>query len=183
MSDPATVMLPASGWMTLRQASELLGAHTNTIRRWVDSGAIGSYRTPGGHRRLAQHDVQALAGDGLEAASEQPVLDEGSVKLIESTLRGEISGRECCLQLRALGRECGREAARTGTRLAELLAEHAGVRRSIASLVGGDRGSGVALDEQRRWADSLADALLMGISEGIDTIPERVSAARVRRTR
>jgi hypothetical protein len=52
-ADAATATIPVSGWMMLRQTSELLGPHTNTVRRWVDSGAIGLYWTLGGHRRVA----------------------------------------------------------------------------------------------------------------------------------
>lgn len=186
MSDQATTVAPADGWMTLLQASKLLGAHRNTVRRWVDSGAIGSYRTLGGHRRVAQRDVEALAGDDAAAATaalEGAELDEATVELIESTLRGDLSGRECRLRLRTLGRERGREAASAGTGIAELLTEHGGVRRAIAHLVGHSGESSVALDEHRRWTDGLSDALLMGLSEGIDTIPERAGSLRMRRTR
>lgn len=186
MSDQATAVVPASGWMTLLQESELLGAHTNTVRRWVDSGAIGSYRTLGGHRRVAQRDVEALASDGAAAAEaelEGAALDEATVELIESTLRGEVSGRECRLRLRTLGRERGRAATSAGTGVVELLAEHGGVRRAIAHLVGHSGESRVALDEHRRLTDGLADALLMGLSEGIDTIPERAGSLRMRRAR
>jgi hypothetical protein len=52
-ADAATATIPVSGWIMLRQTSELLGPHTNTVRRWVDSGAIGLYWTLGGHRRVA----------------------------------------------------------------------------------------------------------------------------------
>lgn len=186
MADEATATIPVSGWMTLRQASELLGAHTNTVRRWVDSGAIGSYRTLGGHRRVAERDVQALAGDdsaGTDQRLDAATLDEATIGLIEATLQGDVSGRDCRLRLQELGRERGREAAHAGTRLADLLANHAGVRRAIAGLVGHDSGLGVALDERHRWANSLADALLIGLSEGIDTIPERAGMVRMRRTR
>ena len=186
MSDQTTAMLPASGWMTLLQASKLLGAHTNTVRRWADSGAIGSYRTLGGHRRLAERDVHALSEDGATVAERQldaAMLDGATVGLIEATLRGEVSGRECRLRLRAVGRERGREAASAGTRLTDLLAGHAGTRRAIAGLVSGDGGAAATVDERQRWANSLSDALLMGLSEGIDTIPERVGPVRMRRAR
>lgn len=187
MSQQATATLQVRHWMTLSEASVLLGAHMNTVRRWVDAGAIGSYRTAGGHRRVAQRDVVALAGAESVAdasvAQMTQVLDEPTVGVIEATLRGEVSVIECRLRLRALGRERGRAATSTGTGLAELLADHTEVRRSIAGLVGRDGGSGVAMEERGRWADGLADALLMGLSEGIDTIPERVSAVRTRRPR
>lgn len=184
MSDSATAALPASGWMTLQQAGELLGAHTNTVRRWVDSGVIGSYRTLGGHRRVARQDVRALAKDAVrssEAGFQGEGLTEPLAKLISTTLRGDLSIRECRMRLRALGRERGREAT-TGMRLPELLASHADARRSIAALIRREAGTGTAANEQRVWADSLTDELLLGLSEGIDTIPERVTVTRRRRT-
>ncbi|MDQ7029443.1 MAG: helix-turn-helix domain-containing protein [Ardenticatenia bacterium] len=39
-------------WLTLREASELLGIHPSTLRRWSDDGKIPFVRTPGGHRRF-----------------------------------------------------------------------------------------------------------------------------------
>ncbi|MGQ4834647.1 MAG: MerR family transcriptional regulator, partial [Candidatus Asgardarchaeia archaeon] len=36
---------------TLKQASEILGAHPKTIQRWDREGKIRVVRTPGGRRR------------------------------------------------------------------------------------------------------------------------------------
>ncbi|MFQ6057743.1 MAG: recombinase family protein [Anaerolineae bacterium] len=47
-------------WLSLQQASELLGVHPATLRQWADRGKIRVFRTPGGHRRFAEEDVQAL---------------------------------------------------------------------------------------------------------------------------
>jgi excisionase family DNA binding protein len=184
MSESATTTLPASSWMTLQQAGELLGAHTNTVRRWVDSGVIGSYRTLGGHRRLARQDVRALAKDSAqstEANFSSDSLAKPAAELVSATLHGDLSARECRMRLRQLGRELGREAS-AGMRLPELLASHASTRRAIADLIRREASFGLALDERRVWADSLADALLLGLSEGMDTIPERANAIRARRT-
>ena len=41
-----------SEWLTLTEASRLLGVHPMTLRSWVDAGLIEAFRTPGGHRRL-----------------------------------------------------------------------------------------------------------------------------------
>ncbi len=41
-----------SEWITLTEASRLLGVHPMTRRGWVDAGLIHAFRTPGGHRRF-----------------------------------------------------------------------------------------------------------------------------------
>lgn len=47
--------------LSLSAASRLLGVHSTTLRRWADAGSIPVYITPGGHRRFARRDVEALA--------------------------------------------------------------------------------------------------------------------------
>jgi excisionase family DNA binding protein len=46
--------------LSLAEASRQLGVHTTTLRRWADAGAIPVYITPGGHRRFARSDIDAL---------------------------------------------------------------------------------------------------------------------------
>jgi excisionase family DNA binding protein len=46
-------------WLSLSEASELLGVHPSTLRRWADSGGIPCLRTPGGHRRFQATDLSA----------------------------------------------------------------------------------------------------------------------------
>jgi excisionase family DNA binding protein len=47
--------------LSLTAASKLLGVHSSTLRRWADAGAVPVYITPGGHRRFARQDIDALA--------------------------------------------------------------------------------------------------------------------------
>jgi len=39
-------------WLSLSEASELIGVHPSTLRRWADAGTIRCTRTAGGHRRF-----------------------------------------------------------------------------------------------------------------------------------
>ncbi len=48
-------------YLSLSAASKLLGVHSTTLRRWADEGAVPVYVTPGGHRRFARRDIEALA--------------------------------------------------------------------------------------------------------------------------
>jgi excisionase family DNA binding protein len=47
-------------WLSLGEASKLLGIHPVTLRIWADTGKMPYTRTPGGHRRFAEEDVLAF---------------------------------------------------------------------------------------------------------------------------
>jgi excisionase family DNA binding protein len=47
-------------WLSIREASRLLGVHIGTVREWADAGVVPSYRTPGGHRRFSSFDLQTF---------------------------------------------------------------------------------------------------------------------------
>ena len=47
-------------WLTLSEAAQFLGVHPSTVRRWTDDGDLHCMRTPGGHRRFLQDDLQAF---------------------------------------------------------------------------------------------------------------------------
>lgn len=47
-------------WVSLREACAILGVNQSTVRRWADMGLVRAFRTPGGHRRLAEGDLLAI---------------------------------------------------------------------------------------------------------------------------
>jgi len=49
-------------WLTLHDASEMLGVATSTLRRWGDAGRVPMKRTLGGHRRFARDQIAQLVG-------------------------------------------------------------------------------------------------------------------------
>ena len=49
-------------WLTLHDASAMLGVATSTLRRWGDAGRVPMKRTLGGHRRFARDQIARLAG-------------------------------------------------------------------------------------------------------------------------
>jgi excisionase family DNA binding protein len=49
-------------WLTLQDASEMLGVAASTLRRWGDAGRVPMKRTLGGHRRFAREQIARLAG-------------------------------------------------------------------------------------------------------------------------
>jgi excisionase family DNA binding protein len=49
-------------WLSLAEASRLLGVHFTTLRRWADAGSAPHFRTPGGHRRFRKADLEQWMG-------------------------------------------------------------------------------------------------------------------------
>ena len=49
-----------TGWLSMGEASALLGVSTATLRRWAAEGRVATFTTPGGHRRFRPSAVQAL---------------------------------------------------------------------------------------------------------------------------
>lgn len=47
-------------WVSLREASDILGVHPSTLRRWSDEGQIEHARTQGGHRRFRRDALEAF---------------------------------------------------------------------------------------------------------------------------
>ena len=56
-------------WLTVTQAARILGVHATTLRRWADDGDVRCLRTPGGHRRFLEDDVNAFLNAGGQPAS------------------------------------------------------------------------------------------------------------------
>jgi excisionase family DNA binding protein len=78
---PRTQM--GSGWMTIHEASNLMGVSPATLRRWSDAGRIRTFTTPGGHRRFSRAAVDALLPD--DAAS-PPDAQQATRSRIEADL-------------------------------------------------------------------------------------------------
>lgn len=53
-------------WLSIRDASRLLGVHIGTVREWADAGILPSYRTPGGHRRFTSYDLRNFIASRLQ---------------------------------------------------------------------------------------------------------------------
>lgn len=57
----STLTRPArSPWLSLGEASRLLGVTPATLRRWADHGDVAAFVTPGGHRRFPRTAIEAL---------------------------------------------------------------------------------------------------------------------------
>jgi excisionase family DNA binding protein len=59
---PPTSTAPTNreDWLTLGEASRILGVDPDTLRRWADNGKIDVFTTPGGHRRFLKTSIDAM---------------------------------------------------------------------------------------------------------------------------
>ena len=87
MSDPKE---ESSHWLSLGEASRLLGVHPGTLRNWADKGHIPFFRTPGGHRRFSEADLQAFieGGQSLVTASQTHLLVQSAVRKTRQEMIG-----------------------------------------------------------------------------------------------
>lgn len=105
-----------AGWLTIRQAAELLGVHPLTLRNWSEKGAVPCLRTPGGHRRYRREDLQRM----LAAPHEDPAAAAAAVQLVRRAVSAALVAPR-------------RSAA--GAALHTIRAElNAGQRRSLAEI-------------------------------------------------
>ncbi|MFC4334991.1 BldC family transcriptional regulator [Salininema proteolyticum] len=58
--------------LTPGEVASMFRVDPKTVTRWAAAGRIGSIRTPGGHRRFRESEVQALLTGELNAASSAP---------------------------------------------------------------------------------------------------------------
>jgi excisionase family DNA binding protein len=78
-----------SDWLTLTEASRLLGVHPMTLRGWVDAGLIAAFRTPGGHRRLHVAELRDFL-DQRRAANQTRALSVTPEKTLQQ-VRAQMS--------------------------------------------------------------------------------------------
>lgn len=67
-------------WLSLREASALIGVHPSTLRRWADTGVIPCTRTPGGHRRFQRAVLTQYLKAG-EPEADQPAPGKTEIAL------------------------------------------------------------------------------------------------------
>jgi excisionase family DNA binding protein len=77
------VAAPDTRWVNLARACAVLGVNESTVRRWADAGQIRCFRTPGGHRRFAESDLQAMI-DGRQTPEHE--LKDAAVSRIQRQL-------------------------------------------------------------------------------------------------
>ena len=52
--------MTGTAWLTLGEASRMLGVDPDTLRRWADNGKVEVLKTPGGHRRFLRVSIEGM---------------------------------------------------------------------------------------------------------------------------
>jgi len=75
-------------WLTLKDASDVLGVHFTTLRTWADNGEIQVFRTPGGHRRFSVTDLRRFLKERVEreASANQPSVIETAIQQVQAEM-------------------------------------------------------------------------------------------------
>ena len=68
----ASATAPTSDWVSIREASALLGVSPATLRRWAEAGEVPAFTTPGGHRRFSRATLAARLPEPPFATSAPP---------------------------------------------------------------------------------------------------------------
>lgn len=131
-------------WLSIHAACALLGVDQSTLRRWSDTGKVPVFRTPGGHRRYARGDLNALVG-GPARPPERPrlspqALTDRSLSAYENAYLRAARERRWYRAYSASGQE---EHRRRGRRLVDLA-----VRFATLASAAGDRPSLLAEGRQ-----------------------------------
>jgi molybdopterin-binding protein len=76
--------------MTPREAAQMLGISYPTIKKFILNGTLKTTKTPGGHHRLSEDNLQAyLAGSGR--SGDPAALSPGSLRVVGiNQLHGEV---------------------------------------------------------------------------------------------
>jgi excisionase family DNA binding protein len=86
-------------WLTLSEASSLLGVHASTLRRWADSGRVPCQRTPGGHRRFSRQRLRPL----FEGSAFPAIREVDAAQARDQAWHAQFEGAGLVDTLRELG--------------------------------------------------------------------------------
>jgi len=88
----------ATEYFTTTQAAQLLSVSADTVLRWVKSGKIASYRTPGGHARIPREAVLELVQADDTHVDTAPAIGGDATHLFcwDFHSDGEQLSESCC---------------------------------------------------------------------------------------
>ena len=185
-------------WLSLGAARRVLEVNESTLRNWADSGALRTYRTPGGHRRFYREDVLSLAQNGQRQDSLQ-MWEDRALRRIRRRLQWNRNStpdwyhsidESSRVRLRLLeevdllGYEYGGEMARLKLSLADAVQAFLFFRNSLLNESDGGQGSAPAIrTASLAWqlVNQIADRVLMAIIHAYQKAPALNSTAKADR--
>src|SRR5262245_31208766 len=117
-------MTQTEEWLSLAEASELLGIHPATLRQWSDEGKIKVFRTPGGHRRFTRCELDRF----LAASQGEQVQPATLARAALSRTRSDIASAPHSWKQSLSEAEVERKR-RTGRQLLGLMVQYMSRRR------------------------------------------------------
>jgi excisionase family DNA binding protein len=127
-----------SPWLSLGEASRLLGITPGTLRRWADRGDVAAFVTPGGHRRFPRTAIESLVPQPRSRRPMLTGLSTSAARVARAYRRPQRSGRPAnAAGMAALNDAERAELGERGRRLLALLLDHLneGARASSSTLV------------------------------------------------
>jgi excisionase family DNA binding protein len=113
-----------SDWVSLGDASRLLGVSTATVRRWADAGRIRPFTTPGGHRRFSRESLVRMLPADRDRRPDLAAAGLTPARLSRAYRRGSTPVVRDSAWLAALGAEDRDVFRQLGRRLAWELVAH-----------------------------------------------------------
>lgn len=125
-SDEHLEIVPAGGWLSIREACAFLGVDQSTLRRWTNDGRVPVFKTPGGHRRYAREDLRALVvGNPRKAVRSRVSRQELTSRTLSAYQDDYLKTAREQKWFRAFGATSQEEHRRIGRRLVDLAIRYA----------------------------------------------------------
>jgi excisionase family DNA binding protein len=115
---------PQSPWLSLGEASRLLGITPGTLRRWADHGDVAAFVTPGGHRRFPRTAIESLIQQPRSRRQLLSGLGTSASRVARAYLRTQHTGDRASASIPVLSETERAELGERGRRLLLLLLDH-----------------------------------------------------------
>ena len=134
-------------WLTLGEASRMLGVAPETLRRWADRGRVASFTTVGGHRRFSRRAMQQLLPANRERRPRLAQLGASPERISRAYREARPkSGGALGAWLSGLDSEEVARFRRLGTGIAESLLAHLDAEEPAEAVAKLDEASRLAAD-------------------------------------
>ncbi|MEZ4506567.1 MAG: helix-turn-helix domain-containing protein [Thermomicrobiales bacterium] len=125
-TDENLEIVPAGGWLSIREACAFLGVDQSTLRRWTNDGRVPVFKTPGGHRRYAREDLRALVvGNPRKTTKSRVSRQELTSRTLSAYQDDYLKTAREQKWFRAFGATSQEEHRRIGRRLVDLAIRYA----------------------------------------------------------
>lgn len=104
-------MIPENDFISVPKAAEKVGVDRRTMWRWVKSGKIRSFVTPGGHHRIQRTDIDALLErngfSGMPEPAAKTILIVDDDSLIRKTFEKRLTRKNYTVETASDGFTAG----------------------------------------------------------------------------